>query len=69
MSGWPATDRRILSVNASCPEVQTLQQVGSEVIVLSIDWTDGAQIKSAVKEAVFRFGHINGVIDNARLLG
>lgn len=50
-------------------QVQALRQAGSEVIVVGIDWTNGVLIKKAVAEAISRFGPINGVIHNARLLG
>jgi amino acid adenylation domain-containing protein len=57
-----ATSRRIRSV-------QRLEALGAEVLIVSADVTDSAQMRSAIEQAHERFGAIHGVIHAAGVAG
>lgn len=66
---WLATHGAGNTVSQRILRVRQLIALGAEVMVLAVDPTDANDWQDAVGQAVERFGHINGVIHNARLLG
>ncbi len=70
-SEWP---RHLAQPDANAALVRRIRQVmalealGAEVLVLSADVTDLAQMKAAVKQAKTRFGAVHGVLHTAGVL-
>jgi acyl transferase domain-containing protein len=66
---WLATHGTSNTLSQRILRVQQLMALGADVMVLAIDPADGDAWQEAVTQAVERFGPLNGVIHNARLLG
>jgi NAD(P)-dependent dehydrogenase (short-subunit alcohol dehydrogenase family)/acyl carrier protein len=50
-------------------QIRTMEEMGSEVLVLSADVSDVEQMQSVVQQTVKRFGQLNGVFHAAGVLG
>ncbi|MEM8603340.1 MAG: SDR family NAD(P)-dependent oxidoreductase, partial [Cyanobacteria bacterium P01_H01_bin.121] len=71
-TAWPqwlasheATDR----VSRQIHQVQTLIDLGAEVLVIAADVADGEQMRSTIAQATDKFGAVNGLIHAAGVAG
>ena len=66
--GWLADHGPDDSVSRKIARIRALEALGAEVLILSADVGDGAQLRAAIAAAVERFGELNGVIHGAGYL-
>lgn len=66
---WLATHDEDDVTSLKIRKLQTLEEMGSEVLVLRVDVTDLTQMQEAVEQVNSRFGSVNGVIHSAGVGG
>ena len=64
---WLTTHDREDKISRRIRKVQDLEQLGAEILILSADVANEAQMQDAIAKTVARFGEINGVIHAAGL--
>jgi len=57
------------SISRKIRKVQSIEELGAEVLVLSADVSDMIQMKAAIAQAYDRFGQIHGVVHAAGVAG
>ena len=66
---WIASHDAHNSVSRKIAAVRRLEELGSEVLIVSADVSDEAQMRAAVQQTLERFGKLHGVIHGAGISG
>jgi len=66
---WLKTHDDQDSISRKIRKVQSIEELGAEVLVLSADVSDMIQMKAAIAQAYDRFGQIHGVVHAAGVAG
>lgn len=68
-SEWIATHGEQNTVSRKIQKVKTLEELGSEVLVIGADVANLEQMEAAIAQAYEHFGEIHGVIHGAGIIG
>ena len=68
-NAWLKTHDDQDSISRKIRKVQSIEELGAEVLVLSVDVSDMIQMKAAIAQAYDRFGQIHGVVHAAGVAG
>ncbi|ABW31351.1 type I polyketide synthase [Acaryochloris marina] len=66
---WLSTHAASDRISRKIRQIQALEALGAEVLVVSADVSNEAELRSAISQAESQFGAINGVIHGAGLVG
>ena len=66
---WIASHDAHNSVSRKIAAVRRLEELGSEVLIVSADVSDEAQMRAALQQTLERFGELHGVIHGAGISG
>ena len=66
---WLATHNEQDSISQKIKKVQTIEALGAETLIISVDVTNLKQMQAAITDSLERFGPIHGVIHTAGVPG
>ncbi|MEK8017790.1 MAG: SDR family NAD(P)-dependent oxidoreductase, partial [Candidatus Parabeggiatoa sp.] len=68
-SQWLTTHHKQDSVSRKIRKLQTIETLGSEILIISADVADAQQMQAAISQSLKHFAHIHGVIHSAGVAG